>query len=295
MFCLAGWLTPLCGAAVAAQVLQPTDLHVATNGNDHWSGRLAAPNAGGTDGPLASLAGARDAIRAAAAAGALGAVTVHIRGGVYRMEAPFVLEPQDSGTAEAPVVYEAAPGERPVFSGGRVITGFRRNGPLWEGVVPEVKAGRWYFRQLFVNGQRRQRARSPNDGYHRIAALIPGPPHAQRQARRPRPVRLRARRPQALGAARRREPRPHALVGDLDPSAQVRGHRRRTSSQFAAPLKEWWSIGYWEEAQRYYVENALELLDQPGEWYLNRETGVLSYWPMPGETTGRDRGRRAGA
>jgi len=56
--------------------------------------------------------------------------------------------------------------------------------------------------------------------------------------------------------------------------------------EFAAPLKEWWTIGYWETAQRYYVENAIELLDAPGEWYLNRETGVLSYWPMPGERPG---------
>ena len=53
--------------------------------------------------------------------------------------------------------------------------------------------------------------------------------------------------------------------------------------EFAAPMSEWWSIGYWEDAQRYYVENAFELLDQPGEWYLNRATGVLSYWPLPGE------------
>ena len=53
--------------------------------------------------------------------------------------------------------------------------------------------------------------------------------------------------------------------------------------QFVAPQKEWWPIGLWEKMQRYYVENAMELLDQPGEWYLNRETGVLSYRPMPGE------------
>jgi hypothetical protein len=56
--------------------------------------------------------------------------------------------------------------------------------------------------------------------------------------------------------------------------------------EFAAPLKEWWCLGYWEKAQRYYVENALELVDQPGEWYLNRQTGVLTYWPLPNEKLG---------
>jgi hypothetical protein len=48
-------------------------------------------------------------------------------------------------------------------------------------------------------------------------------------------------------------------------------------------LKEWWGIGYWEAAQRYYIENAFDLLDAPGEWYLNRKTGLLNCWPMPGE------------
>lgn len=53
-----------------------------------------------------------------------------------------------------------------------------------------------------------------------------------------------------------------------------------------SPLKERWGLGYWETNQRYFMENALELLDQPGEWYLNRETGVLTYWPLPGERLG---------
>ena len=57
--------------------------------------------------------------------------------------------------AEAPVSFEAAPGARPVFSGGRRIVGFQpgANG-IWTANVPEVAAGRWYFEQLWVNGQR---------------------------------------------------------------------------------------------------------------------------------------------
>lgn len=277
------WL-PLPARAAA----DPLVLHVATNGQDRWSGSLAAPNAGRTDGPLASLAGARDRIRnqRSEARSALGPVTVYVHGGPYRLDAPFVLEPEDSGTAEAPVTYAAHESERPVFSGGRVVAGFRQNGPVWEASIPEAKTGAWYFRQLFVNGQRRQRARSPNTGYHRIARLLPGPP-----SRNAKPV----ARDQFIFAA-----------GDLKPWARLEDvnlvlmHSWETSIhplksvdpesnlvELAAPLKEWWTIGYWEPAQRYYVENALELLDAPGEWYLNRETGVLSYWPMPGEQRGR--------
>ena len=256
---------------------EPLVFHVATNGNDQWSGRFPAPNAAGNDGPLASLTGARDRIR-----GQKGPVTAQVQGGTYRMEKPFVLEPQDSGTAEAPVVYAAAGKARPVFSGGRIITGFKQNGRLWEATLPEVKAGQWYFRQLWVNGQRRQLARSPNEGYYHIARLIPGPPI-----------------PNAKPVARDRfgfapgDVQPWARFSDVDVvlmhSWENSIHPLKSVDMvsnimtFAAPMKEWWSIGYWEDAQRYYVENALELLDQPGEWYLNHETGVLSYWPMPGE------------
>ena len=127
----------LVAAAVTAPV--PLTLYVATNGNDHWSGRLATPNKARTDGPLSSLAEARDRIRGERIGNQ--PVQVLVRGGTYILPAPFVLGPQDSGTAEAPVVYAAFEREKPVFSGGRVVTGVRQIGNLWETTIPEVKAG----------------------------------------------------------------------------------------------------------------------------------------------------------
>ena len=281
-------------AAIAAPASQlPTKpaniiLHVATNGNDNWSGQFAAPNAVKTDGPLASLQAARDRLRQLRqqSAGQPRAATIWIHQGIYRLEQPLVIEPVDSGSVDAPVVYAAFPGEKPILSGGHAITGFKQNGKLWEAIIPEVRQGQWYFRQLWVNGQRRQRARSPNEGYHRIARLVPGPPI-----------------PNAKPVARDRF---IFAPGDIKPWARLNDvnvilmHSWETSIHpisavdtasnmviFAGPMKEWWSIGYWEDNQRYYVENALELLDQPGEWYLDRESGKLYYWPMPGEKLGR--------
>lgn len=267
---------------LAATTVPASDLFVATDGNDQWSGTLAEPNAAGNDGPLATLPRARDEARKQRAAGKPAAVV--IRGGTYFLEAPFTLEPEDSGTDEEPALFAAYPGEQPVFSGGRPISGWAQGpGKLWQVELPDVKSGDWYFRQLFVDGHRRGRARSPNEGYHRIAELIPGPPDP-----RSKPI----ARDRFVFAA-----------GDIQPWQQLRDvnvilmHSWETSIhpiksvdtdtnivEFAAPLREWWSIGYWEPEQRYYVENAFELLDQPGEWYLDRETGVLSYWPMPGES-----------
>jgi hypothetical protein len=152
---------------------------VAHDGSDHWSGRVAAANAERTDGRLRSLLAAPETIRRTRAAGQRGVVTIRLRGGTTFPDAPRVIEPVDSGTAETPVVFERYENEPPVLRGGRSITGFRRNGPLGAATLPEAKAGSWYFHQLFVDGQRRQRARSPNRGYHRIARTLPGPADAQ--------------------------------------------------------------------------------------------------------------------
>ncbi len=285
----------LCCCVVSPMVLRTwagatVEYHVATDGHDRWSGKLAKPNDSETDGPFASLRGARDAIRKlkSIGKGLPGPVTVHVHAGEYNLDHPFVLEPQDSGTPEEPIVYTAYRGDRPIFSGGRTVTGFRQNGPLWEAVIPDVKQHGWYFRQLFVDGSRRQRARGPNVGYYRIARLLPGPPDAKgRRIARDRfvfsPGNIRVWQQLSdvnLVLMHSWETSIHPLKSvDLDTSIV----------QFVAPLKEWWGIGHWEKNQRYYVENARELLDQPGEWYLDRETGRLTYWPLPGEDLSKTR------
>lgn len=151
-------------SAVVASAAPATVYYVAPTGSDQWSGRLPEPNAQRTDGPFASVMRARDAIRAARAAGQLtGPVEVRIRDGVYRLSEPLVFEPEDSGTEAGPISYMAYPGERPVFSGGRPIGPFAPyQGEVLRASVPEAAGGGWYFRSLFADGQRQIRARHPN-------------------------------------------------------------------------------------------------------------------------------------
>ena len=138
-------------------------LHVAPDGNDAWSGRMATANGDRTDGPLASLAGSRDAVRRLRAERPREPVTVLFAGGVYETNETVAFGPEDSGSAAAPIRYAAAPGERPVLRGGRRITGWRRVGEgVYEADLPEVRDGAWQFRQLFANGRRQTRARCPN-------------------------------------------------------------------------------------------------------------------------------------
>ncbi|MHC4693581.1 MAG: hypothetical protein ACYS67_12635 [Planctomycetota bacterium] len=142
------------------------DLFVAEDGNDSWSGRLAAPNAARTDGPLASLGGARDTIRKMKKTSDLTrTVTVLLRGGTYRTLKPVEFLPIDSGSQDAPITYAAYPGEKPVISGGIPIKGWKKgeNG-IWTADVSLAKVGKWPFRQMWVNGKRCIPARTPNFG-----------------------------------------------------------------------------------------------------------------------------------
>jgi len=146
-------------------------LYVAPNGNDAWSGKAA--DAKDNDGPFATIARARDAIRQQKAQGGLtGPVSVRIRGGTYFLSETLTFTPEDAGTKECPISYEAAAGERPVLCGGKRITAWRpHQGKIQVALIPEVQAGKWYFRSLFADGVRQVRARYPNvepsDPYHK--------------------------------------------------------------------------------------------------------------------------------
>lgn len=140
------------------------DFYVATDGDDAWSGRLPSPNAAGTDGPFETLARARDAVlELKAKPGHEGPYVVMVRGGMYFLKEPLALGPDDSGTAERPVIYCAYPGEEVTLSGGRLVTGWRKwKNRIWVADVPDAGAGKGHFRQLFVRGERQTRARTPN-------------------------------------------------------------------------------------------------------------------------------------
>ena len=113
------------GNAESANALKPltADFYVAGNGNDAWSGKLAEPTPDRADGPFRTLEHARDEVRRLKIARTETGkgVTVLIRGGVYTFRQTFTLDVRDSGTADAPVVYQARPGEKVIFVGGPAV------------------------------------------------------------------------------------------------------------------------------------------------------------------------------
>ncbi|MHC4176724.1 MAG: hypothetical protein ACYSWU_04415, partial [Planctomycetota bacterium] len=185
LFVIAGAAPVTCFVESACSETAPVAdsiLYVATDGNDRWSGRLPEANAEGTDGPFASLSRARDAIRALKKEqdGKLQQpVSVLIRAGDYFLAEPLLLGPEDSGTAECPVTYAAYEGETPRITGGQVIRGWKPgDAAVWTTRLPDVKQGKWHFRQLFVakKGQSYfQRRYRPNKGTFVIAGLTDSP------------------------------------------------------------------------------------------------------------------------
>ena len=110
-----------------------------------------------SEGSLRSLVAARDEIRKLKPQEP---TRVVFKAGTYLITEPVVFTSEDSGTEKAPIVYEAAPGSRPVISGGKSITGFKRQADgTWTATVDPG----WQFEQLWVNGKRAVRAREPDE------------------------------------------------------------------------------------------------------------------------------------
>jgi hypothetical protein len=263
----------------------PNDLFVAVNGNDAWSGRLAEPNAGKTDGPLPSPQAAMMRIRQLKASAAITLpVAVWIRGGTYQMRTPLNFSPEDSG----PVTFAAYPGEQPVLDGGERIkdwTEQRVNGAtVWVADVHGMLGPRDGFRSLYVNGQRRQRARLPKKGAYRILD-VPG--HSLRGQLFDGSDTIKV----TAGEVRNWKNLHDVEIRVLHFWTDERMPIERVDESTGIVKSDRTSIfslqeGYTGKWAEYWIENVFESLgSEPGEWYLDRAEKKLYYVPMPGEST----------
>jgi len=209
-------------------------------------------------------------------------VTVLVRGGKYYLDETLVLGPEDSGTPDCPVTWEAYPGETPMLSGGRRIAGWK---PYRDGILqcslPEAKGGKWRFRQLFFNGQRQIRSRYPK--------LDPANPiYGGWLFTKSRGSTVSFR--YAPDALTRRWKKPteaevymYTGISNTIPIKAMDEENRVIT--LAHATKDFKRLPYARfpvhigENAPFYVENILEELSQPGEWCLDGEDGVLYFWP----------------
>jgi len=260
IFCLIVGLCVFYSTSYGSTASSKAEFYVAANGNDSYSGSQ--------DKPFATLQRAKDAVGEKISTGLESNVTVLIRRGAYRLNKPLVFTNADSGTGEYSITYAAYPGERVVVSGGRPITGWqKKTGNIWTAELPDVKSGKWWFRDLYANDKRLLRARYPNLG-HRISVIAVDKNDLTKiTLSEPIVVNNPAQQNTELFVY-------HLCSISRALVESSSGNKIQTANPVG------W-IGHvateLQTGRLVYLENALEFLDQPGEWYLERKTGTLYY------------------
>ena len=274
--------------------------YTAPDGNDDWSGLLPEADSGKKDGPFATLKRARDAVREATAlirktgGPSCGNISVVVRGGKYRFSEPLSLGPADGGLPDCPVTYQAYPGEEPVLSGSVKLTGwssFSRD--ILRCELPGGLNGKLpRFRQLFFNGERQRRARWPKHEPGKPAgngwAIVEGP--AEEDSHSAFVYRK--------DSFRHDWAKPRQVEVNIFPykgwcNCIVPVESIDVSTRIITLSHNVWDVRavapwYWSmplsSGNRFFVENALEELDQPGEWCMDLDDGFVYFWP-PEELT----------
>ncbi len=248
------------------------DFYVATNGNDSWPGTLAQP--------FATVDQARRAVESLKAHVSNRTITVMLRNGVYYLPSTLSFGSQDSGFSSSNrVVYSNYPGETPVISGGRSLSGWTQNSKgWWQTKVPSGT----YFSQLWVNGVRRYRARTTPRGY----IYITKPYSSTNSSTQMNGFYYTTGAPNAV-------PSQMANLSDVElvnfeywdvPILKIKSvdtvhHLIVTTSTLGESGFHGFVPGH-----RVVLNNVKEALNQPGQWYLDRPTSTLTYIPETGES-----------
>jgi glycosyl hydrolase family 141 len=281
------WLAVTLTTAGQDQV--PAEIWVAPDGAD-W-------NPGTREAPLASVSmAARKAreLRRLDAAKVKAGIRIILRGGLYPLTDPWRVRFEDSGTETSPTIFEAALGERPILSGGIPVRNWRRvpritsgvpsaaRGQLWMADAPRVADHPMEFRQLWINDRKAVRARRPNrDALERLLewdrlqekAWIPTSALGAR--RDPARVEMIFHQQWEIAICRVKSFRPE---GDR---TGVTFHAPEARLQFEHPWPQ--PVMSTNGNAPFFLANALEFLDEPGEWFQDVTAGRIYYWPRAGE------------
>ncbi|MCH5719604.1 L-rhamnose mutarotase [Niabella hibiscisoli] len=264
-------------------------VYVAPNGSD--------ANAGSKEKPKASLQSALRQVREFRRLNDTiteGPIQVILQEGIYWLQEPVVIRAEDAGTPQSPTSIEAAPGAKVVLSGGVVIKGWKKAGGIitnlpavaqskvWEAPLPEAFDELPGFRQLWVNNTKATRAKWPNGGeMERIiswnkkdeSCQIPKPPVPVKDISG---LEMFIHQWWEIATLRVKQMN---VAGD---SAQLLFRQPESRIQSEHPWPAPW-ISKETGNSAFYLSNAIEFLDEPGEWYIDRMNKKIYYWPRTGE------------
>ncbi|WP_426514871.1 right-handed parallel beta-helix repeat-containing protein [Dactylosporangium sp. McL0621] len=271
-----------------AQAATQYSFYVSPTGSNSNTGTTAAS-------PWATLEKARDYIRQNSLnSNMTGDIVVYLRGGRYTRTATFNLTDADSGSNGFRVIYRAYPGETPIVDGGKAVTGWAQvsGKPYYVADVPESAGYADYFRQLYVGGKRAQLAIGKGaigDAFWDDPAIPNPPANPARPERSYDGIQFPAASVPAYTNVTDLRLL-HVKIGfkiDYFPVVNITNSGTEKRVQIAQPhfqarlnRDDGSSLNY---NDTYYFLNAFEELDAPGEWYLNRATNKIYYYPQPGE------------
>ena len=253
--------------------------YVSPNGND-------VTGDGSLNNPWQTIEQARDYIRDTALNIAMtGNITVYLRGGRYQLDQTLQFTSEDSAEAGYYITYASYPGEQARLSGGRLVTGWTQvaGKPYWVASVPTNAGFADYFRQLYVNGIRAERAHSDwftNAGFFdnpATADAVDGVTFTPANFKSySRPTDLRMLR---IGNFKIDEfPVTSVSTNSTNGLIQVELQQPYFQARYnygsgPSDINSVSSISQW------MVIQALEELNEPGEWYLDRVTQQVYYYP----------------
>ncbi|WP_426329497.1 L-rhamnose mutarotase [Pedobacter sp. R-06] len=266
------------------------DIYVSTNGSD--------TNVGTKEKPLATL---HSAIRKARELRRLndisvkGGIRIIISKGFYQLHEAVVLRPEDSGTKDSPTTIISAPNEKVILSGGVQIKNWKKLnqtvaglpkesiGKVWVADIPNLDGRNLHFRQLWVNGNKAVRAKNYNgDEMERILSW-----DSEKQT-----CKIPLQKNINLANIKGIEMLIHqwwAIANLRVKSVKIVGNAAELS--FMQPESRIQSEHPWPAPwisdktgnSAFYLTNAIQFLNEPGEWFEDLQNHKLYYWPKTSE------------
>ena len=219
-----------------------------------------------------------------------GGITIYVEGGTYAFHEPVFIRPEDSGTKESPTIIRSVGDEKVILSGGISINGWKKQGKVWVADVPAFNGRPLDFRQLWVNGKKAVRARDVEDfeKMNRICSVdekneILYVPAVSIRRLIDNKGNLKAKYAEMvlhqMWCVANLRIRSVEVQGD---SAAIRFHQPESRIQFEHP---WPRPMVTKDGHNsaFYLTNACELQDVPGEWYHDMDARKVYYYPREGE------------
>ena len=219
-----------------------------------------------------------------------GGITIYMEGGTYAFYEPVFIRPEDSGTKESPTIIRSVGDEKVILSGGISINGWKKQGKVWVADVPAFNGRPLDFRQLWVNGKKAVRARDVEDfeKMNRICSVdekneILYVPAVSICRLIDNKGNLKAKYAEMvlhqMWCVANLRIRSVEVQGD---SAAIRFHQPESRIQFEHPWPRPMVTTNGHNSA-FYLTNARELQDVPGEWYHDIDARKVYYYPREGE------------